>query len=127
MKRSVQFDNEGLKSEFLWKLRQQVDITGIYAKDYKNDFGVEESIAQDFFRCYLYYMETCAEESGSWDEVVLSIQDEVKYGLLVGCNSFSIHTAQLEFYKNLMFQRFDNESTLREFFEIYKFEECNPL
>ena len=127
MNQSPKFDIVRQKPESLWQLRQQMDITSICADDYKNDLGIEESTTRDFFRGYLLYIESCAEESVLWDEVVLGIQDEVKDGLLVGCTPSSIQFSQAEFYRNLIFQRFDNMTTFREFFEIYEFEESLSL
>lgn len=105
-----------IKSENLWGLRQQVNIESNSVCDFKNDLGINEFVVHDFFRGYVKYIESLAEESGLWDEVCLGIQDEIKYGLLVGCNTIEILQAQLEFYRVLMYNRFDNEEILLEFY-----------
>lgn len=116
MNQSTEFHIERLSSNSLWRLRQQVDITSVCADDYKNDFGITECTTKDFFRGYVKYIESLAEDSGLWDEVCLGIQDEIKDGLLVGCNTIEILQAQLEFYRVLMYNRFDNEEILMEFY-----------
>lgn len=106
----------GNKSENLWSLRQQVNIESNSVCDFKNDLGINELVAREFFRGYVKYIESFAEDYGLWDEVCLGIQDEIKDGLLVGCNNFDIQQAQLEFYRVLMYNRFDNEENLLEFY-----------
>lgn len=86
MNQSAKCDISRLKSESLWQLRLQIDINSTCVNDCKNDFGIDEHDTLEFFRCYANYLEMCAEESGLWDEVVCGIHDEIKDGLLVGCN-----------------------------------------
>ena len=104
-----------IKSENLWCLRQQVNIESNSVCDFKNNLGINEFVVRDFFRDYVKYIESLAEDSGLWDEVCLGIQDEIKDGHLVGCNTIEILQVQLEFYRVLMFNRFDNEEILLEF------------
>lgn len=113
--------------QFLWRLRQQVDIKSSRDCDYQNDFGIDECIVRNFFKNYVTHLEECAQESGLWDEVCINIQEEVREGFLSGCSSIAIENVRIEFYNDLMYKHFDNENTLREYYEGCEFNEESPL
>lgn len=54
-----------MTKEELWKLRQEIVLDSLYARDYRNDMGLTPGSVRNFFDGYSDYLSDKAEENGT--------------------------------------------------------------
>lgn len=114
MKTQDYFDENGwFKDEFLWPLRKQIVLGSIYVSDYNNSFGIKPEQVCEFFTSFWdSYCEELAKEDGLYEKAkkLYDSQPQIK-----PLKYQHVNDAYLE----LSHQYYDNEGTLKKWYDCY--------
>lgn len=118
MPNSKYFDeNEWLKEEYLWPLRQQVELDGVFESQFENTYCIDPADALKFFDDFwMNYTERLAEEDGLYQCAIDECQDMTGY--------VASKEQADAWYIAMNMERYDNEPTLKAFYRTFS---ANPL
>ena len=70
MKNKTQEEIEKIIKSKLKKLRSEIVLNSLYTNDYENSYGIDARVVQDFFDCYMEYLNELLEEKEDVDKLV---------------------------------------------------------
>lgn len=120
------FENGWLKEEYLWELRQEITLGSLCYADYRNSFGIDERKVCDFFTSFWdSFCEELAKEDNLWEEVCIITRDYFADEKNVSSIKYDLFRS--ETYQELFMKRYDNEETLKSWYNCFDGSESSPL